>query len=122
MANSRNRGQFPSEQAVLKMLYLAVRNLENSRRPSVGTPQLGLEQAMQRSRSPRSGFPRHDHHDHFTREPDAPVRDVARSDAATTRAQVATPDQIIAARMQMQRSDRSLRDRLAGRSWCVESA
>jgi len=29
---TRNRGQFPSEQAVLKLLYLAVRNLEEFRR------------------------------------------------------------------------------------------
>jgi len=27
---TRNRGQFPSEQAALNVLYLAVRNLENS--------------------------------------------------------------------------------------------
>jgi hypothetical protein len=33
---TRNRGQFPSEQAALKVLYLAVRNLEDYRRPNVG--------------------------------------------------------------------------------------
>jgi transposase-like protein len=33
---TRNRGQFPSEQAALKVLYLAVRNLEEFRRPNVG--------------------------------------------------------------------------------------
>ena len=31
---TRNRGQFPSEQAALKVLYLAVRNLEEFRRPT----------------------------------------------------------------------------------------
>src|SRR5215470_10639055 len=31
---TRNRGQFPSEQAALKVLYLAVRNLEEFRRPN----------------------------------------------------------------------------------------
>ncbi len=30
---TRNRGQFPSEQAALKVLYLAVRNFEELRRP-----------------------------------------------------------------------------------------
>ncbi len=33
---TRNRGQFPSEQAALKVLYPAVRNLDDYRRPSVG--------------------------------------------------------------------------------------
>ena len=37
-----NRGQFPSEQAALKVLYLAVRNLEEFRSPQVGT---GLEES-----------------------------------------------------------------------------
>src|SRR5690348_12423881 len=33
---TRNRGQVPSEQAALKVLYLAVRNREEDRRPNVG--------------------------------------------------------------------------------------
>jgi hypothetical protein len=33
---TRNPGQFPSEQAALKVLYLAVRNLEEYLRPNVG--------------------------------------------------------------------------------------
>ena len=38
---TRNRGQFPSEQAALKVLYLAVRNLEEYRSPNVGTRSSG---------------------------------------------------------------------------------
>jgi putative transposase len=44
---TRNRGQFPSEQAVLKVLYLAVRNLEELRSPSVGIRSAGWKQALQ---------------------------------------------------------------------------
>ena len=42
---TRNRGQFPSEQAALKVLYLAVRNLEHYRRPNVGIRSSGWKQA-----------------------------------------------------------------------------
>lgn len=42
----RNRGQFPSEQAALKMLYLAVRNLEDHRRPNVGIRSSGWKKAL----------------------------------------------------------------------------
>ena len=38
---TRNRGQFPSEQAALKVLYLAVRNLEEFRSPNVGIRSSG---------------------------------------------------------------------------------
>jgi putative transposase len=44
---TRNRGQFPSEQAALKVLYLAVRNLDEFRSPSVGTRSSGWKQALQ---------------------------------------------------------------------------
>ena len=44
---TRNRGQFPSEQAVLKVLYLAARNLEEFRRPTVGIRSSGWKQALQ---------------------------------------------------------------------------
>jgi putative transposase len=44
---TRNRGQFPSEQAALKVLYLAVRNLEDYRRPNVGIRSSGWKQALQ---------------------------------------------------------------------------
>jgi transposase-like protein len=44
---TRNRGQFPSEQAALKVLYLAVRNLEEFRSPSVGIRSSGWKQALQ---------------------------------------------------------------------------
>jgi hypothetical protein len=38
---------FPSEQAALKVLYLAVRNLEEFRSPNVGTRSSGWKQALQ---------------------------------------------------------------------------
>jgi putative transposase len=44
---TRNRGQFPSEQAALKVLYQAVRNLEEFRRPNVGIRSSGWKQALQ---------------------------------------------------------------------------
>ena len=44
---TRNRGQFPSEQAALKVLYLAVRNLDEYRRPNVGIRSSGWKQALQ---------------------------------------------------------------------------
>jgi len=44
---TRNRGQFPSEQAVLKVLYLAVRNLEELRSPNAGIRSAGWKQALQ---------------------------------------------------------------------------
>jgi putative transposase len=44
---TRNRGQFPSEQAALKVLYLAVRNLQDYRSPNVGVRSSGWKQALQ---------------------------------------------------------------------------
>jgi transposase-like protein len=44
---TRNRGQFPSEQAALKVLYLAVRNLEEFRGRNVGIRSAGWKQALQ---------------------------------------------------------------------------
>jgi putative transposase len=44
---TRNRGQFPSEQAALKVLYLAVRNLQDYRGPSTGIRSAGWEQVLQ---------------------------------------------------------------------------
>jgi transposase-like protein len=44
---TRNRGQFPSEQAALKVLYLAVRNLEEFRGCSVGIRSSGWKRALQ---------------------------------------------------------------------------
>src|SRR4051794_18721238 len=38
---TRNRGQFPTEQSALKVLYLAVRNLDDYRGGSVGTKSSG---------------------------------------------------------------------------------
>jgi hypothetical protein len=61
---TRNRGQFPSEQAALKVLYLAVRNLEEFRSPSVGTKSSGWKKALQavtiyfEGRIPTRGPPR----------------------------------------------------------------
>ena len=46
---TRNRGQFPSGQAALKVLYLAVRNLEEFRaRSQRGNPQLRLSPSKSR--------------------------------------------------------------------------
>ena len=44
---TRNRGQFPSEQAALKVLYLAVRNLEEFRGPRTGIRSSAWKQALQ---------------------------------------------------------------------------
>jgi hypothetical protein len=44
---TRNRGQFPSGQAALKVLYLAVRNLEEFRTPNTGIRSVGRKQAPQ---------------------------------------------------------------------------
>jgi putative transposase len=44
---TRNRGQFPSEQAALKVLCLTVRNLEEFRGRSVGIRSSGWKQALQ---------------------------------------------------------------------------
>ena len=44
---TRNRGQFPSEQAALKVLYLAVRNLQEFRGRNVGIRSSGWKQALQ---------------------------------------------------------------------------
>jgi len=52
---TRNRGQFPSEQAALKVLYLAVRNLEEFRRPNVGIRSSGGNRRCKRSRSTSTG-------------------------------------------------------------------
>ena len=44
---TRNRGQFPSGQAALKVLYLAVRNIEDYRGPNTGIRSSGWKQALQ---------------------------------------------------------------------------
>ena len=44
---TRNRGQFPTEQAALKVLYLAVRNLDEYRGATVGIRNSGWKQALQ---------------------------------------------------------------------------
>ncbi len=44
---TRNRGQFPTEQAALKVLYLAVRNLDEYRGATVGIQSSGWKQALQ---------------------------------------------------------------------------
>ena len=43
----RNRGQFPSDQAVLKVLYHAVRNPEESPSPNAWIRSSGWQQALQ---------------------------------------------------------------------------
>jgi len=63
---TRNRGQFPSEQAALKVLYLAVRNLDEYRRPNVCTRSSAGNKRSKRSRSTsRDASPHHDRHDHL---------------------------------------------------------
>jgi transposase-like protein len=46
-AEEGGRGQFPSEQAALKVLYLAVGNLEEFRGPDTGIRSSGWKQALQ---------------------------------------------------------------------------
>ena len=43
---TRNRGHFPTEQSILKVLYLAVRNLQKYRWPTVGISSSGLEASV----------------------------------------------------------------------------
>jgi putative transposase len=43
---TRKRGQFPSEQTALKLLYLAVQNLEDYRSPHTGIRGSGTKQAL----------------------------------------------------------------------------
>jgi hypothetical protein len=45
--STRNRGQFPTEQAALKVLYLAVRNLDEYRGTTAGLRSSGWKQALQ---------------------------------------------------------------------------
>jgi len=52
---TRNRGQFTSEQATLKVLYLAVRNLEEFRGPNTGICSPGGNKRCRRSRSTSTG-------------------------------------------------------------------
>jgi putative transposase len=44
---TRNRRQFPSEQAALEVLYLAVRNLEELRTPNTAIRSSGWKQELQ---------------------------------------------------------------------------
>jgi transposase-like protein len=69
---TRNRGQFPSGQAALKVLYLAVRNLDDYRRPNVGSAVPGGNRRSRLSRSTsRDESQAHDRHDHLHRRLDA---------------------------------------------------
>jgi len=43
----KGQAWFPSEQAALKVLYLAVRNMEEFRTPNVGIRSSGWKQALQ---------------------------------------------------------------------------
>ena len=72
---TRNRGQFPSGQAALKVLYLAVRNLEEFRRPNVGIRSSGWKQALQAFTIYfDAGSPPHENrHDHLHRRSDVPL-------------------------------------------------
>ena len=52
---TRNCGQVLSEQAALKVLYLAVRNMEEFRSPGVGIRSSGGNRRCKRSRSTSTG-------------------------------------------------------------------
>jgi transposase-like protein len=71
---TRNRGQFPSEQAALKVLCLAVRNLEEFRTPAWESAAPGGSRRCRHSRSTSTdGSPPHENrHDHLHRRSDAP--------------------------------------------------
>jgi putative transposase len=70
---TRNRGQFPSEQAALKVLYLAVRNLDEFRSPTVGTKSSAGNKPCKHSPSTsRGGSPPHDRRAHLHKPSDAP--------------------------------------------------
>ena len=70
---TRNRGQFPTEQAALKGLYLAVRNLEDYRSPNTGIRSSGWKQALRSRFTSRDESRHHDNrHDHLHRRSDAP--------------------------------------------------
>ena len=43
---TKTRGHFPTEDAVLKILYLAIRNIGNNRRGELGTGTQGWKQAL----------------------------------------------------------------------------
>ena len=74
---TRNRGQFPSEQAALKVLYLAVRNLQDYRTRTPGSGAPGGNRPCRRSRSTSKDESRpHDRHDHLHRRSDAPSRPI----------------------------------------------
>lgn len=73
---TRNRGQFPSGQAALKVLYLAVRNLEEFRSPNTGIRSAGWNRRCgsrcSRSTSTGGSPPHENRHSHLHRRPDAP--------------------------------------------------
>ena len=74
---TRYRGQFPSEQAALKVLYLAVRNLEEFCSPNIGSavPDGNRRFRHLRSTSKDESQP-HDRHGHLHRRPDAPLHEL----------------------------------------------
>jgi transposase-like protein len=71
---TRNCGQFPSEQAALKVLYLAVRNMEEFGSPMSVSAARGGKRRCKRSRSTSTGEsqPHETSHDHLHRRSDAP--------------------------------------------------
>jgi hypothetical protein len=68
------QGHFPSEQAALKVFYLAVRNLEEFRRLNTGIPQFGVEQGLTAFTIYVEGRirPHESRHDHLHSRSDAP--------------------------------------------------
>jgi hypothetical protein len=68
---TRNRGQFPSEQAALEVLYLAVRNIEDY---GVATSASGVRALQALTIYFEDESQPHDRHDHLHRRSDAPHR------------------------------------------------
>jgi transposase-like protein len=75
---TRDRGQFPSEQAALKMLYLAGGTWKSSAARTPGSAAPDGNKRSRHSRSTSTGeSPHHENrHDHLHRPSDAPARDI----------------------------------------------
>ena len=61
---TKTRGHFPTEDAVLKILYLAIRNIENNRGGELGTGNPRMETSTQRVRHHLPRTPRPDNMNH----------------------------------------------------------
>lgn len=75
---TRKRNQFPTEQAAPKVLYLAVRNLDQyrGRNTSAFKVQAGNKRSKRSRSNSRDASPHHDRNDHLHRRSDVPVRNL----------------------------------------------